>query len=292
MATIKKNPNLPDYFLEVRGVTLETPPSEVPSIVDRYEDAKVMWFPELKPKIDADFWASLDTGSMPALKKLGTIVNTDGSQDDSTATEQIARLTKAGVDAGLAAEVARQMSSLLEQVMPVYQRVFGDYRFTKGRVVWRLQDIYTENLHLDAYGAANPEHFARMFINLDTQPRIWHTSWQAEDVIRIAKERLPRKYVTMLSPNELWVALNYAVFGKTSREWWDDQPRHVAFFEPGDVWSVDSRQVAHQIFYGRRAASIDFTVDPGSMIAGDRQYLRLAESARAKILAKPTGSAV
>jgi hypothetical protein len=292
MATIKKNPNLPDYFLEVRGVTLETPPSEVPSIVERYEDAKVMWFPELKPKIDADFWASLDTGGMPALKKFGTIVNTDGSRDDSTTTEQIAKLTRAGVDAGLAAEVARQMSSLLEQVLPVYQRVFGDYRFTKGRIVWRLQDIYTENLHLDAYGAANPEHFARMFINLDTQPRIWHTSWQAEDVIRIAKERLPRKYVTMLSDNELWESLNYAVFGKTAREWWDDQPRHVAFFEPGDVWSVDSRQVAHQIFYGRRAASIDFTVDPGSMIAGDRQYLRLAESARAKILAKPTVSAV
>ena len=292
MATIKKNPNLPDYFLEVRDVTLETPPSEVPSIVDRYEDAKVMWFPELKPKIDADFWASLDTRRMPALKKFGTIVNTDGSRDDSTTTEQIAKLTRAGVDAGLAAEVARQMSSLLEQVLPVYQRVFGEYRFTKGRIVWRLQDIYTENLHLDAYGEANPEHFARMFINLDTQPRIWHTSWQAEDVVRIAKERLPRKYVTMLSDNELWESLNYAVFGKTAREWWDDQPRHVAFFEPGDVWSVDSRQVAHQIFYGRRAASIDFTVDPGSMIAGDRQYLRLAESARAKILAKPTGSAV
>lgn len=289
MAIIKKNPNLPDYFLEVRGVALETKPSAVPSIVSSYEDAKVMWFPELKPRIDADFWASLDTNSVPALKKLSTLSNIDGSQDLSTKA-QIGRLEKAGVDRGLAAEVARQMSSLLEQVMPLYQPLFGGYRFTNRRVVWRLHDIYAENLHLDAYGDANPDHFARIFINLDTQPRIWHTSWQAEDVIRIAKGRLPRQEVATLATNDLWASFNGAVFGKTSREWWDDQPRHIAFFEPGDVWSVDSRQVAHQIFYGRRAVSMDFTVDPASMLAGDRQYLRLAESARARILAGPTGS--
>jgi hypothetical protein len=292
MAIIKKNPNLPDYFLEVRGVTVETPPSAVPSIVGRYEDAKVIWFPELKPRIDLGFWQSLDTRTLPALKKLSTLTQIDGTLDNSTAASQVKTLEKAGVDRGLAAEVARQMRSLLEQVMPLYQPLFGGYRFTKSKVVWRLQDIYTENLHLDAYGLPNPDHFARLFINLDTQPRIWHTSWQAEDVIRIAKGRIPRQEFTKRSANDLWSAFNYSVFGKTSREWWDDQPRHVAFFEPGDVWSVDSRRVAHQIFYGRRAVSIDFSVDPATMLSGDRHYLRLAESARASVLANPTGSAV
>jgi hypothetical protein len=292
MAIIKRNPNLPDYFLEVRGVTVETPPSEVSSIVGRYEDAKVMWFPELKPRIDTGFWASLDTRSLPALKKFSTLSNIDCSQDNSTTAAQIGGLEKAGVDRGLAAEVARQMSSVLEQVMPLYQPLFGGYRFTKGKVVWRLHDIYTENLHVDAYGSPNPDHFARLFINLDTQPRIWHTSWQAEDVIRIAKGRLPPQEFTKRSANDLWLALNSTVFGKPPSEWWDDQPRHVAFFEPGDVWSVDSRLVAHQIFYGRRAVSIDFSVDPATMLSGDRHYLRLAESARASVLASPTRSAV
>jgi hypothetical protein len=292
MAIIKKNPNLPDYFLEVGGVTLETPPSAVPSIVGRYEDAKVMWFPELKPRIDTGFWASLDTRSLRALKKLSTRSNIDGSQDASSTAAQIGSLEKAGVDRGLAAEVARQMSSLLEQVMPLYQPLFGGYRFLKGKVVWRLQDVYTENLHLDAYASPVANHFARLFINLDTQPRIWHTSWQAEDVMRIAKGRLPAEEFTKRSANDLWSAFNFSVFGKTSSEWWDDQPRHVAFFEPGDVWSVDSRLVAHQIFYGRRAVSIDFSVDPATMLSGDRQYLRLAESAKASVLAGPHPLAV
>lgn len=292
MAIIKKNPNLPDYFREVRGVAVGAQPSAVPNIVGLYEDAKVLWYPELKPSIDADFWASLDTRSLPALKKLSTLSNLDGSQDQSSTATLITRLEKAGVERGQAVEIARHMSSLLEQVMPLYQPLFGGYRFIKGRVVWRLQDIYAENLHLDAYLEPNPNHFARMFINLDTQPRIWHTSWQAEDVIRIAKGRVPRQDATRLSANDLWASFNGAVFGKTSREWWDDQPRHIAFFEPGDVWSVDSRLVAHQIFYGRRAVSIDFAVDPDSMLSEDKQYLRLAESARASILASPTASAV
>ena len=232
MAIIKKNPNLPDYFREVRGVALGAQPSAVPNIVGLYEDAKVLWYPELKPSIDAEFWASLDTRSLPALKKLSTLSNLDGSQDQSSTTTLITRLEKGGVERGLAVEIARHMSSLLEQVMPLYQPLFGGYRFIKGRVVWRLQDIYAENLHLDAYLEPNPNHFARMFINLDTQPRIWHTSWQAEDVIRIAKARVPRQDATRLSANDLWASFNGAVFGKTSREWWDDQPRHIAFFEP------------------------------------------------------------
>ena len=64
------------------------------------------------------------------------------------------------------------------------------------------------------------------------------------------------------------------------RKWWDNRPRHVAYFQPGDVWAVDSRQVAHQIFYGRRAISIDFTVDTTTMLDPGRHYLALLDRFR------------
>ena len=32
-------------------------------------------------------------------------------------------------------------------------------------------------------------------------------------------------------------------------------PRHLALFEPGDVWLTDGRQVTHQVLYGRRVVS-------------------------------------
>jgi len=86
--------------------------------------------------------------------------------------------------------------------------------------------------------------------------------------------------------SELWIHLNRLVFGGSTSVWWDEQPRHVAYFEPGDVWAVDSRQIAHQIFYGRRAVSIDFFVDKESMGDPNRHYLSMVENFRARELLK------
>jgi hypothetical protein len=284
MAIIKRNPNLPDYFVEVPGVRVSSASASIQSIVSQYEDAKVLSFPDLKPEIDGDFWGSLDTTSFPALKKLVTVssLENDPKRD---AEDQIRRIQKAGIETKIATAVSRQMSSVLDQVLPVYRKLFAGYRFTRGQVTWRLNEIYAENLHIDTYREPLPNHFARMFINLDTQPRIWHTSWRAREIIRIAKDRISTRDFEKLSPNDLWGAINRSVFGKTTKEWWDDQPRHIAFFHPGDIWAVDSRLVAHQIFYGRRAVSIDFFVDPESMLSREKHYLRLAESARADALA-------
>jgi len=83
---------------------------------------------------------------------------------------------------------------------------------------------------------------------------------------------------------QIWMELNKVAFGGLSKVWWDQQPRHVIYFAPGDVWAVDSRQVAHQIFYGRRALSVDFVVDVDSMKNPTKHYLNLAEDFRQRAL--------
>ena len=79
---------------------------------------------------------------------------------------------------------------------------------------------------------------------------------------------------------EIFTEINRAAFGGKSWVWWDRGLRHVAYFDPGDVWAVDSRQRAHQIFYGRRAVSFDYFVDPASMKRPERHYLQIAEQFR------------
>src|SRR5262245_38079298 len=135
MAVIKRNPNLPDYFLEIPGVRVSTASTSIQSIVPSYEDAKVLSFPDLKPEIDCDFWASLDTTSFPALKKLVTVssLEDDPKRD---AEDQVRRIQKAGVESGIASAVSQQMSSVLDQVLPVYRKLFSGYRFTRGQVTW------------------------------------------------------------------------------------------------------------------------------------------------------------
>jgi hypothetical protein len=52
------------------------------------------------------------------------------------------------------------------------------------------------------------------------------------------------------------------------------------------VWLVDSRKVSHQIFYGRRALSTEFAVDPATMDEPSTHYFAVVERYRARLLAE------
>lgn len=260
MPTIFKNPNLTDYFIEHHDLTAP--------VIDAYEAAKVISLPTMKLDIDHHFWATLPSDSYPGLKKTN-------AQDDGGRTLR-GSLDAVGMPGTLVESMMRHTQHLLDQVRPIYEKMFAGYSIERRKVTWRVNVIHNENMHLDAYKEPMHNHFARMFINLDTQPRIWKTSWTVDELYaRVGKDALKR--AGSGNPDALHASLNALTFGRTSKEWWDNQPRHVAYFDPGDVWIVDSRQVAHQIFYGRRAVSIDFLVDPASMANPRRQYLAIAE---------------
>jgi hypothetical protein len=281
MATIFKNPLLPDYFQVVENLTLRTPIDQVPSYVEPYEAGKVLYFKDLRLDIDHDFWAGIPSEQFDGLKKMLCYVDTD------TQPELIARaLRKAEGPPELSEALTKNMASLFKQIMPFYYRIFAGYEYPIKRAVWRLKVTLNENLHFDTYKDTEvfPDHFARMFINLDTQPRIWHTSYTVDEIYAKFGRKVSREIVEKASSNRFWRELNHAAFGK-GNEWWDGSPRHIAYFDPGDVWVVDSRQVSHQIYYGRRAISIDFVVARDTMRDQSRHYLTLAEQYRAGLKA-------
>lgn len=267
------NPNLPDYFLSAPEVTSA---ADARSYVDEYEAANVISFPNLKIGIDHEFWANLNTDKYPTLKKFGIDLNATSDN-----LEQHRRyLISGGLDGALTDAICQQMEAIYRVLLPAYKAIFADYAFDRRKVMWRLNTIMAENMHVDTYKVEVEHHFARMFVNLDTQPRIWHTSWRIADMVRQAEGRIPPDQMESLSRGEVWGTLNTTFFGKSSRQWWDDQPRHIAFFNPGDIWIVDSRQISHQIFYGRRALSIDFYVPKERMKNPDLHYLSIAEQFR------------
>jgi hypothetical protein len=287
MATIFKNPNLTDYFQVVEDITTQTPLEKVPSYLVPYEEGKVIYFKNLKFDIDFDFWASVPSDTMEGLKKM--MVHVDGDRQP----ELIERaLTKVAPPTELADALRKNMTSLFEQVMPFYYRIFAGYKFPIRRTVWRLKDTLNENLHFDTYKDAEeyPDHFARMFINLDTQPRIWHTSYLVDEIYEKFGPKVTDDVINKTTTNRFWRELNHTAFGR-GHEWWDGQPRHIAYFDPGDVWVVDSRQVSHQIYYGRRAISLDFVVSRDSMLDPQKHYMNLAERYRAGLKAARAGAA-
>lgn len=271
VATIFKNPALPDYFLDLPEVTARHAPSR--SYVPEYEGAKILCFPNLKFKIDHKFWADLPSDQYAGMKKLLCYV------DEKQQRELVDRgLRNAEAPLSLGRALTKQISSLLEQALPIYYALFQGYSFSKKRATFRLNRILNENLHFDSYKEPLPEHFARLFINLDTQPRIWHTSYTVDEISqRFGKTVDPVKRDTTTS-NRFWRELNIAAF-KNDVEM--PRPRHVIYFEPGDVWAVESRLISHQIFYGRRAVSLDFVVPVADMLDPSLHYLTLSERYRA-----------
>lgn len=282
MAEIFVNPHLPSYFKFDDSVTSSGSPT---SFISDYEDGQVIVFRNLKPQIDFDFWAGLDLNRHPNLKKMKSGIGSRNGTPDPAVEKS---LSDTDLDDTTKTKVRTEVDALFTSILPAYRSIFKGYKFTAERAVWRLTTTMNENLHIDTYREPVPQHFARMFINIDTQPRIWQTSWRVDDIIKQQRDNLTPDIVEPLTPNQLWSRLNTSTFGKSSKEWWDNQPRHVAYFNPGDVWIVDSRLVAHQIFYGRRAVSIDFFVDPASMIRPERQYLTMMEILKSEILGQPS----
>jgi hypothetical protein len=272
VAVLFKNPELPDYFVEVADLQIDTPLGEIKSIVEPYEAGKVMYFPKLKFDIDFDFWESLPTDRYPDLKRLSSLAVADPSHRDTLLDSKLAN---ANLPPELESALRPAILRVYEQAIPIYERLFAEYKFVSRRVTWRLNTIHNENLHVDSYANEFEHHFARMFINLDCQPRIWSTSYRVDEMFERFGARIPIGVVRDGTRAKFWKELDRASFGGTA-VWWDRQPRHFAYFDPGDAWIVDSRQVAHQIFYGRRAVSIDFFVDTATMLHPEKQYLRLA----------------
>jgi hypothetical protein len=280
VAELFVNPNLPNYFVTAPEVNST---KTARSYVAEYESAKVITFPNLKPDIDLEFWSGLDADKIPALKKFAIYL---GSDDRCDPEQQVRHLNKAGLDSSTAFLICNHFQATLDVLIPIYKSLFSEYKFDekKKKVVWRLNQIMNENMHVDVYKEENENHFARMFINLDTQPRIWQTSWPIDDMVHRLKQTASATTVKHKNRGQIWSDINSATFGKSSREWWDSQPRHVAYFSPGDVWIVDSRQVSHQIFYGRRALSIDFAIPKQGMKDPSRHYLEIAGRFRAQLL--------
>ena len=278
MADLFLNPNLPNYFLAAPEVTSA---GTARSYVPEFENAKVVTFPNLRAEIDHEFWAALDTRTYPSLRKFSTVLQ---ESQDKTLKLHRESLVERGVDAGLVSTLCSQFQAIYSALLPVHRAVFAEYEFTKRKVVWRLNTIMNENMHLDVYSEENDEHFARMFINLDTEPRIWQTSWTIDEMMERIRDRFPPSAFEGKSRAQIWSDMTFSIFGPSPKEWWDNEPRHVAYFEPGDVWIVDSRQVAHQIFYGRRALSIDFSVKRESMQDPDRHYLSFVNRFRERAL--------
>lgn len=103
---------------------------------------------------------------------------------------------------------------------------------------WRYTVTKDEPLHFDTYAERVTTPVLRLFVNLDTEPRVW-------DVGPISYSEKDRgTFDPVYKANVI-----------------KDVPVERVEFPPGSAWVVESYRVAHAIIHGRRAAMFTFETE-------------------------------
>jgi hypothetical protein len=278
VATIFKHQEAEDYFaaLDCSRMTSDV----AREAVRLYESARVVLLQGLTLDFDADFLGSVEfPGDDKAYKKFKSRTFCAQWRAGTEWPDGIRQRCFAG-DRGRLRHFAQQVESVNSQIDRISDALFASYRVLKRSMTWRMSDTVNEDLHVDSYGEELPNHHLRIFVNLDRIPRIWHTSHTLETLLETALPKLDPEFVRTAQPIRICAALNRAVFGGRENAGREQVPKHIAFFEPGEVWLVESRRVSHQIFYGRRALSTEHEIDIASMADPTKHYYAVVEAYR------------
>jgi hypothetical protein len=146
-----------------------------------------------------------------------------------------------------------QVLSVNTQMAAIAARVFPRYRTHSQMVVWKFQHVRGENLHIDNIDQCERWARLRIFVNLGQSVRIWTLS---QHLRTVAAEHFEAAGLERFAaePYEFNRTLSAAAFGDSRHAARASQPRHYLYFEPGEVWFLNSMVTAHQVLHGTRAA--------------------------------------
>ena len=282
MAILYPHKDVENYF-----VTLDFPPtatSQLQNVVKLYEAGKVILLNGARIEFDQKFFDSVQfPKGQKDLEKFKSNRFVDEYFSKMETPPELLDSCFRG-DLGRLRYFAEQVRSVNQQVRAIADRLFTNYRYLNNSITWRLTETLNENLHVDVYREDLPNHHLRIFVNLDSIHRIWHTSFSLEYILANYLCLLDPDFVRSATPGRICRELNMAVFGGWESAGREGRPKHISFFEPGEVWVVDSRKVSHQIFYGRRAVSTEFAVDNASMDDSSTHYYSMVERHRQAFL--------
>jgi hypothetical protein len=173
--------------------------------------------------------------------------------------------------------LVRQMQSFQKDVLDLFERVFPEYTFSDYSINWRLTESRGESLHVDAYRTEKDFHQVKLFVNLDSAPRIWNTGEQMKTLV----SRHYRDFGM-----DRYIGFEYHRFlEECDRVLFDplNGPRdclqtHTTFFDRGDVWIAETRQIPHQIFFGRKMVSVQFYIPPEQRVFPETSMLNFVNS--------------
>ncbi len=286
MAKIFRHPDVEDYFHVLDMAQEAAALSRTATTL--YEAGQAFILKDFQIDFDREFLASVEfdeaaTKKFKSLNFLKQHKQFNFLGLGASANDELLRNTFAG-DKKRMNRFAEQVRHVNGQVEALVARLFPTYRIERPSITWRLNETINENLHVDVYKEDLPSHHLRLFVNLDVVPRIWHTSHGLEHLLNTSLSLLDEEFLRKSTPGRICHDLNFAVFKGFAEAGREGQPKHIVFFDPGEVWVVDSRKVSHQIFFGRKALSTEHAITNESMMDPSSHYYEMVNRHRERVL--------
>lgn len=182
---------------------------------------------------------------------------------------------------------AHALKSAHDEVVRIFGICFPDYDPFRFIPSVRLTRTLFENLHWDNHSIDDDFHQARIFANLDSRPRIWHTSFRFPEMMeRLYREHRLERFAGK-DPNLMLDYINGDVLGGTRNTWMESLPKHRIAFDPGEVWLGESRLISHQIFYGESAMVYMWFVRAATMANGNNRFNHRIEALHSTMAERP-----
>lgn len=175
-----------------------------------------------------------------------------------------------------------------DELLRMFALAFPQYDAWRVVASLRLTRTIFENLHWDEHGIDEDFHQARIFVNLDTRPRIWHLSHRFTEMMERLYDEHDLARFAGQDPNLLVRYLSSTLLGGLKQKWLDNLPRHRIAFEPGEVWIGESRLISHQIYYGESALAYMWLVHPSSMANPQNRFNEVVESLHERMALRQT----
>jgi len=255
MADVFLDPRLLDHIRQHDWRTVD-----VRSVMDDFSSERLVVLHHCPTElIDFEF---LQTVSLPQTWEMKKLVITQLlARIDAGETSH--PLVKQVFEGGFG-EVTARYNKFIEQLRVLAQisnvmldKLLHGLVVSERQIVCRFSETRMENLHYDLDSNSDDHEAFRLYINLDATPRIWAVSYPVSDLLARGGRRIIDGIPEDLkSEVKLERVTGRAYGGWNQRATERKSPRHMVFFDPGDVWIVDGRSVSHQVLQGQRVLSV------------------------------------
>jgi len=280
MARIIMNPKVAE---NVVSLDMDAP-GGTDLIRKHYEDGDVVILKDKRLDLDYKFLNSLNfniDASPEILKRVkkfthGKIMGLKPGSKDETGRALFEQTFQG--DPGRLQAYKEQVEYGNKQLFDIYKKIFPKYEDYKLAYTWRFTETIFENLHWDNIGIDDDYQQVRIFVNVDSAPRIWHVSHKIDEYAKANYEKENLGRWKKLVPDSFNSKVNNEILGGMARPLLDGLEVHHIAFEQGEIWLAETRIASHQIYSGRQAIACMYYIKHESMDNPSKRFNKRVEN--------------